>query len=398
MPVRSPLPMVLVLLLSALSALSAQEPAAPPSDEPVAEAAAGPKRAEYDRVFTEWKALLAEMRSLKLEYRTAEAARRTEIEKQYKLLIAKGDAMSPQLIQAALEAYQEAPNTDDELTSFLTGLVNWKCITDDYEEALRLAKVLIENKVANQPVFAWAALAAFTVGDLDAAEKYFKVAEENDSLRVLNSLPMEHQLREIPAAIDDFLAYYKEARAKEQAIRAAEAEADDLPRVLLKTSQGEIEIELFENEAPNTVANFVSLVDKGYYDGLTFHRVLSGFMAQGGCPDGTGGGGPGYNIPCECYQPNHRLHFRGSLSMAKGLPRDTGGSQFFINLVPTRHLDGKHTVFGRVIRGIDVTAKLQRRNSDPRVDPDPPTPDRILEAKVLRKRDHDYVPKKVGEN
>ena len=398
MPVRSPLPMVLVLLLSALSAAAAQEPAAPPSDEPVAAAATGPKRAEYDRVFTEWKALLAEMRSLKLEHRTAEAARRTEIEKQYTLLIEKGDAMAPQLVQAALEAYQEAPNTDDELTSFLTGLVNWKCITDDYEEALRLAKVLIENKVANQPVFAWAALAAFIVGDLDAAEKYFKVAEENDSLRVFNSLPREHQLREISTAIDDFLAYYKEAWAKEREIRAAEAEADDLPRVLLKTTQGEIEIELFENEAPNTVANFVSLVDKGYYDGLTFHRVLSGFMAQGGCPDGTGGGGPGYNIPCECYQPNHRLHFRGSLSMAKGQPRDTGGSQFFINFIPTRHLDGKHTVFGRVIRGIEVPGKLQRRNPDPRVDPDPPTPDRILEAKVLRKRDHAYVPKKAGEN
>ena len=151
--------------------------------------------------------------------------------------------------------------------------------------------------------------------------------------------------------------------------------------------------ELFENEAPNTVANFISLVEKGFYDGLTFHRVLPGFMAQGGCPNGTGTGGPGYSIPCECYQENHRLHFRGSLSMAHA-GRDTGGSQFFLTFRPTKQLDGKHTVFGRVIKGMDVLPQIQRRDPE---SPNPPTPDKIIEAKVLRKRDHPYEPKKVGE-
>ena len=101
-------------------------------------------------------------------------------------------------------------------------------------------------------------------------------------------------------------------------------------------------------------------MEKKFYDGLTFHRVIPGFMAQGGDPKGDGTGGPGYTIPDECYQENHRNHFRGSLSMANTGQRDTGGSQFFLTFVPTAHLDGKHTVFGRVIEGMDVLAKLQR--------------------------------------
>jgi cyclophilin family peptidyl-prolyl cis-trans isomerase len=155
----------------------------------------------------------------------------------------------------------------------------------------------------------------------------------------------------------------------------------------MKTSQGDIEIELFENEAPNTVLNFITLVEKGFYNGLKFHRVLPGFMAQGGDPLGTGGGGPGYTIPCECPRPDHRLHFRGSLSMAKKEQPDTGGSQFFLTFVPTKHLDGKHTVFGRVISGFDVLAKLKRRNPD---DPTVGPADTIVKAEVTRKRNHPY--------
>jgi len=176
-----------------------------------------------------------------------------------------------------------------------------------------------------------------------------------------------------------------------------------LPHVVLKTSKGEIELELFENEAPNTVANFISLVEKGFYDGLEFHRVVGEFTAQAGCPKGDGSGGPGYVIPCECYLPEHRNHFRGSLSMAHS-GRHTGGSQFHITFLPTGQLDGKHTVFGRVVRGMHVLAKLQRRvPRDPmEVKMNPhrniiiPPADKILKAKVLRKRNHEYDPTVFG--
>ena len=143
-----------------------------------------------------------------------------------------------------------------------------------------------------------------------------------------------------------------------------------MPKVKLDTNKGDIVIALFENEAPIATANFLDLVEKKFYDGLTFHRVLPGFMAQGGDPKGDGSGGPGYTIPDECRQENHRTHFRGSLSMAKTPEPDTGGSQFFLTFVPTSHLDGKHTVFGRVIEGMDV---LPSCSASSRADPARPT-------------------------
>ena len=107
-----------------------------------------------------------------------------------------------------------------------------------------------------------------------------------------------------------------------------------------------MKIKLLKEEAPIAVANFADLAKKGFYDGLNFHRVIAGFMAQGGCPEGSGRGGPGYAIKCECMN-NTSKHLKGTLSMAHA-GRDTGGSQFFICFVPCPHLDKQHTVFGQI--------------------------------------------------
>ena len=129
-----------------------------------------------------------------------------------------------------------------------------------------------------------------------------------------------------------------------------------LTRCVMTTSKGDITIDLFPKEAPNTVANFYTLAAEGFYDGLAFHRVIPGFVAQGGCPDGTGGGGPGWVIACETKGNPHK-HKTGSLSMAhRG--KDTGGSQFFLVLAPQPHLDGLHTVFGQVSDGLQVMQDL----------------------------------------
>jgi cyclophilin family peptidyl-prolyl cis-trans isomerase len=173
-------------------------------------------------------------------------------------------------------------------------------------------------------------------------------------------------------------------------VPASGAAAENRPQVLLRTTKGDVVIELFEDEAPNTVANFISLVERHFYNGLKFHRVIDGFMAQGGDPKGDGTGGPGYNIACECYLPNARNHRRGSLSMAHA-GRDTGGSQFYITFVPTSHLDGKHTVFGQVVQGMEVVDQFAR--VEPGRSLGGPEPDRIIEARVLRKRNHEYEPK-----
>lgn len=208
---------------------------------------------------------------------------------------------------------------------------------------------------------------------------YFSLHRFEDSLKLLEGILKEEGLEpEQRQQADLFLRMakgYSGHWKEEQEIRAREARTDDLPRVRLTTSKGEIDIELFENEAPNTVGNFVELVGRKFYDGLSFHRVIPNFMAQGGDPKGDGSGGPGYTFKDELGK-GHRLHFRGSLSMANSGPH-TNGSQFFITHLPPEWLNGKHTVFGRVIKGLEVADRLRQG-------------DVIVKAEVLRKRDHEY--------
>ena len=129
---------------------------------------------------------------------------------------------------------------------------------------------------------------------------------------------------------------------------------------LIETVKGTMKVRFYEKDAPNTVANFVKLAKSGFYDGLTFHRVIPDFVIQGGCPRGDGTGGPGYTIKCELDGDN-QYHDRGVLSMAHA-GRDTGGSQFFIchNRENTQHLDRHHTCFGRVYEGLDVIDKIRQ--------------------------------------
>ena len=129
-----------------------------------------------------------------------------------------------------------------------------------------------------------------------------------------------------------------------------------MTKAIIKTNKGDINIDFFDNDAPGTVANFVKLAESGFYNGLSFHRVISNFMVQGGCPRGDGTGGPGYSIKCEI---NPNKHLAGSLSMAhRG--KNTGGSQFFICHSPQSHLDRKHTVFGQVSEGMEVVNAIRK--------------------------------------
>lgn len=125
-------------------------------------------------------------------------------------------------------------------------------------------------------------------------------------------------------------------------------------KATIHTAKGTMKIDFYDADAPVTVANFVKLAKDGFYNGLTFHRVIPNFVIQGGCPDGTGAGGPGYSIPCET-SGEKQYHDRGVLSMAHA-GKNTGGSQFFIchNRENTKHLDGHHTCFGKVVEGLDI--------------------------------------------
>ena len=156
--------------------------------------------------------------------------------------------------------------------------------------------------------------------------------------------------------------------------------SEKLPKIQIQTERGNITIEMFEDEAPNTVANMISLIEKGYYDGLNFHRVIPDFMIQGGCPHGTGTGGPGYDFDDECAH-DRRHDSAGVLSMANAGP-GTNGSQFFITHGPTPHLDGKHTVFGKVTEGQEVVDEIKQG-------------DVMQTVVVLQKRDRVYEVEKL---
>jgi cyclophilin family peptidyl-prolyl cis-trans isomerase len=133
-----------------------------------------------------------------------------------------------------------------------------------------------------------------------------------------------------------------------------------MSRVKISTDKGDMIAELYDNETPIAVNNFKKLINEKFYDGLNFHRVIPNFVIQGGCPNGTGSGGPGYNIQCE-VNADKQFHDRGVLSMAHA-GRNTGGSQFFIchNRQGTQHLDGNHTCFGRVVEGLDIVDSIKQ--------------------------------------
>lgn len=341
----------------------------------------GPSNAEFYQLYDVFKPKIQKLYTLMHEYQTASPERRDAIVNEYEPLSRETEQDGRKMLDVAIAAFNEAPLQNFDVVNYLLQMAHNEFSIENYENAFKIFNaLLIEDKPEQfKQLLPAAAESAFNVMELDKAEQWFKELQDIQEL----SLELKDKFRSIPQ--------FRKMWEAEQAIRAKETDSN-LPRVLLKTNKGDIELVLFEDEAPNTVANFVSLVEKGYYTNVPFHRVLEKFMAQGGDPTGTGSGGPGYAIDCECLEkpgkPKPRNHFRGSISMANaGL--NTNGSQFFLTFVPTSFLNGKHTVFGRIDKGIEVLGDLQRIDPE---DQSPTVPDRILEAKVLSKRDHEYQP------
>ena len=365
----------------------------------------GPKNAAYIEAFREYRALTQRLSAIVTEYQDARPARRAEIETEHAELFRQGLALHKRSIELALDAFDETPNRNPLVNDLLYRTVEWEFNRENYEESVRIFRRLASAGIAEglEQFYVFAGLAAMFSMNYEEADEWLKIAAESGELaRVFRSMPPSRNPR-LPSRAETLQSHMqampavREAWERELEIRKAEAEAAEqdpakrLPRVELITTKGRIVLELFENEAPNTVANFISLVEARRYNDTVFHRVLPIFMAQGGCPQGTGRGGPGYTIDCEVGRnfPQARQHFRGSISMANTGQRNTNGSQFFLTFVPTAHLDGGHTVFGRVVEGIEVLADIQR------FDPSDenaiiPVLDRIDTARVLNKRDHAY--------
>ncbi len=366
---------VVVMLLTLVGQVTAQDkvPAPAPPQPPL-------RPTDFPKLLGQWKSLTQRAEQIGKEYETAGLDQKKALMAEMRQLDERAMALQGRLGAAAEVAYTFDPNRYQNAGDVLIALVAAEIraatfVGNDsqkhYARAAQLAGYLIDGRYPDpsKQLMNFAAVAAVGQNDLLAAEKYLLKGKEKDTLEPFT----EAYLREIQA-------------------RRRDVERKDCPQVLLRTTKGDIYLQLYEEEAPNTVANFISLVEQKFYDGLTFHRVIEGFMAQGGDPEGTGRGGPGYRIPCECHNDVYRVHFAYSVSMAHA-GRDTGGSQFFITFRPTPHLDGVHTVFGRVIKGQEIVDQLQSTEGTA----EGVTPDKIIMARVLRKRDHKYEPRVLAQ-
>jgi len=347
----------------------------PVVEEDSAATATGAKQS-FAKVQQELKRLIGELAALQAEYQQP-GANKQQIEARFNAARDEARAAAASLETSAMALVRAEPDNEAAI-QVVRDVIQGAMASDDPQRVLAVAETLRDGGAADAPILLAGATAAMTMSKLEEATEFVKAA----AAAGVNPGKIE--------SLEQAIASERPKVEAEMAKRAAEAEADDLPRVKIETTKGEIVVELFENEAANTVANFISLVEQHFYDGTPFHRVIPQFMAQGGDPTGTGTGGPGYAIACECETPAARKHFLGSLSMAHA-GKNTGGSQFFLTFRPTEHLDGRHTVFGRVIEGFNVLPKLQRTEGEQAGG----EPDKILKAEVLRKRDHDYVPDKL---
>ena len=365
-------------------------------DDAKAKAAADAKTKEEEKVadpVEEWSKLKTrrseifhELQSLKKDFEAAEGdEQKREIVSDYRTLIAEFEIdIYPKMLALAKAVHEKKPDDVFAAELVLSDLYN----KNKYDESLALAEKMMKDGSNSKLIRNIAGCANFAVHNFERAKEILKKCEEDG---VLDSRNLKSAM--YLGYVDEYIKLWK----AEQAVREREAKLEGdkaLPRVELDTNQGKVVLELFENEAPNTVANFISLVESGYYDATTFHRVIRGFMAQGGDvnskdedPTNDGFGGPGYKIKCECQDEGARMHFRGSISMAHS-GKDTGGSQFFLTHLPTPHLNpdaNAHTVFGRIIEGQSIVEDLKKG-------------DKIQKAKVLRKRNHDYKPVKVADD
>jgi cyclophilin family peptidyl-prolyl cis-trans isomerase len=364
--------------VACLMAVAAGQPLAAAADAKAIAAA----KAEFDAAGRDFKELVSDMTVLQAQYHQPKADR-DAIEARFKEASTKAVAASERFEAAAL-ALAVADPSNAEARQVTGEAIKGAVRADAPETALEKAAKLRDAGVADGDICLVAATAAIVTSQLDEAADWLAKARAAGA-RKDRVDELEQAIEHDRLKVDD-----------EMAKRKADAAADDRPRVKLSTSAGDVVVELFEDEAPNTVANFVSLVEKGFYDGTPFHRVIGGFMAQGGDPKGTGSGGPGYVIACEVDNPSARKHFRGTLSMAHAGP-NTGGSQFFLTFRPTEHLDGKHTVFGRVIEGFELLPRIMRTTDDQGRTLSGIQPDTIVKAEVVRKRNHPYVPKTLPE-
>ncbi len=346
---------------------------------------------EFDRAVAELRKLTVERNEAGLKFSTSSRDESESYRQLWDSAVAKGLVELEAMENAAMDMLRAGGDVPQIALGVLVRMQRRSLRDGKFTRSYEIGKLLLNHLPDMPEVKAWFAAASIGTDHFDDAEKYQASIEAFSE-----TLPPEI------TRLFDTIPELKRAYAIEQELRAAEAQIDDLPRVVLKTTKGRIEIELFENQAPETVGNFIHLVEKEFYTDLLFHRVLNAFMAQGGgMTQNNSSKDVDYTIFDEAGREDARRHFYGSVSMVKAPFPNSAQNQFFITFAPTPHLDGSHTVFGRVISGFDALESLVRTHKldEEKGEVDIPNaiPDRIISATVVRKRDHEYRPRKVQE-
>ncbi len=419
---RPGLSLCLLGLASWTSNLSAQppDPDQPKSTTEVLTPAApaqtmdeAPVASALDVAAEELRGYLKKMRVVAVKYHMSEDSREAKsLGAEWRKMLMNGHRLHDSMIQAAIGELTKNEDLESQAGKFLLDVSGRNGDADRFDGMLEVVKVLKQFGANGKSFDLCFGLTAAANNEYALARPYLEAAAKNleegakdlaqaqkmsddEKKLVAQKLIQTYELVKDLAQTE----MYEKLWQEELKAREADSAGEPLPRVLLETTKGEIVVELFENNAPNTVANFIELCEKGTYHGLPFHRVLTHFMAQGGDPARDGTGGPGYCIPTELNGKTDRNFFRGTLGMAMTSVPNSGGSQFFICYTPRSNLNGKYVAFGRVVEGMNILSDISH------IDPDNKEaehshqgfPDEIISTKVLRKRAHEYKVTKLPE-
>lgn len=344
---------------------------------------------DYEQAVNELKRLTKEAFQARLAYETGTREESEANRQAWDLAVQQGELQRTVLEEAAVRLVTLSEKPSDELLKLLSQIHLSRVRAGYWHRAEVVAKLLRGPKADDQAFLFRDAIASISSNQFEAAEKFFK-----NFGHLIEDMPDEQQA--LFLALPELIQKYE----REKKFLAQDAAGEPLPRVVLKTTKGRIELELFEDQAPLAVANFIDLVEQGFFTNINFHRVIHGFMAQsGGYGTDKRGRDLGYAIPDEYGLRDARNHFQGYVSMANAEVPQTSCTEFFITFVPTPHLDGKHTVFGRVIDGFDAFESINRTDylDKERQTKQIPgvTPDYIISAEVIRKRNHEYKSRKL---
>ncbi|WP_068142616.1 peptidylprolyl isomerase [Roseimaritima ulvae] len=352
--------------------------------------------AEYEKRRTTWAESMVTLRDAQIRFHNGGE----ETEEQYRQIVREQLTVArsryDELLEQVVKMLQYNPNGGDFLKSFLAQTVAHRGHVDWYENLAKPVEMLEEflSERVDSEFHSIAGRAQVVAGNFEQASRHLQLALQTEK-------PLDCDLR-LLGTLDRLAAAWN---AEQERLAS---DPDDLPLVEIETTRGKMLIELYEDQAPNTVANFIQLVDQGFYDELPFYQVVDHLFAMTGDPYGDGSGDSGHHIADEADHPDARSPLRGSLVMAKlpvpGDPQgrtvdDSASSQFMILLLPLELPAGKYTTFGRVIEGLPAVSYFTRLDPTKKTDKNEVKmpPDRILTAKVVRKRDHDYEVKYVEE-